>query len=84
MRYRVSNGPGDCVVSGIYQRVETRDLEPATRTTHLVAVQSGEAGRYLDFIKGRGWRKADFTRFSSRTNPAASADDFSLHSLLSS
>jgi hypothetical protein len=24
----------------------------------------------------------DFTRFSSRTNPAASADDLSLHSIL--
>jgi hypothetical protein len=62
---------------------ETQDLEPATRTTHLVAVKRSEANRYLEFMKERAWRKADVTRFSRRTNPSASADDLSLHSLMS-
>ena len=66
----------------LYDHHETRDLEPATRTTHLVAVESDEASRYLDFIKDRGWREVDFTRFSRRSNPAASADDLSLEAIL--
>jgi simple sugar transport system substrate-binding protein len=67
----------------LYDHHETRDLEPAARTTHLVAVRADEANRYLEFMKERAWRKADFTRFSRRTNPSASADDLSLHSLMS-
>jgi hypothetical protein len=67
----------------LHDHHEKRDLEPATRTTHLVAVQKDAAGRYLDFMRGRAWRNADFTRFSRRTNPSASADDLSLHSLMS-
>ena len=59
-----------------------RDLEPASSMTHLVAVEAPEARRYLDFIKDRGWRRVDFTRFSSLGNPAASADDLSLEAIL--
>ena len=36
-----------------------------------------------DVEKERAWRNADFTRFSRRTNPSASADDLSLQSLMS-
>ncbi len=67
----------------LYDHHETQDLEPAARTTHLVAVRRDEANRYLEFIQGRAWRNVDFTRFSRRTNPSASADDLSLHSLMS-
>ena len=67
----------------LHDHHEDRDLEPATRTTHLVAVRKDAAGRYLEFMKGRAWRNADFTRFSRRTNPSASADDRTWQSLRS-
>ena len=67
----------------LYDHHETQDLERTTRTTHLVAVKADEANRYLEFMKERAWRNADFTRFSRRTNPSASADDLSLQSLMS-
>jgi ABC-type sugar transport system substrate-binding protein len=66
----------------LHDHHEARDLEPATRTTHLVAVKADEAGRYLDFIRGRGWRRVDFTRFSARKRPGASADELSLRAIL--
>jgi hypothetical protein len=66
----------------LHDHHEKQDLEPATRTTHLVAVKADEARRYLEFMESRAWRKADFTRFSSRTNPTATADDLSLNAIL--
>jgi ABC-type sugar transport system substrate-binding protein len=66
----------------LHDHHEARDLEPTARTTHLVAVKADEANRYLEFMKERAWRKADFARFSRRTNPSASADDLSLQSLM--
>ena len=64
----------------LYDHHETRDLEPATRTTHLVAVKADEARRYLALMKNRAWREVDFTRFSRRNNPAAA--DLSLDGIL--
>jgi hypothetical protein len=55
----------------LHDHHEARDLERATRTTHLVAVKADEASRYLDLIQNRAWRTADFTRFSRRRNPDA-------------
>jgi ABC-type sugar transport system substrate-binding protein len=55
----------------LYDQNETRDLEPTTRTTHLVAVGAEEASRYQDFMRDRAWRKIDFTRFSRHSDPAA-------------
>lgn len=65
----------------LYDHHEKRDLEPASRTTHLVAVKANEARRYLGFMQDRAWRNVDFTRFSSRNSPAASAADLSLHGI---
>ena len=64
----------------LHDHHETQDLEAEARTTHLVAVKADEASRYLEFMTERAWRKADFTRFSRRTNP--SADELSLSSLM--
>jgi ABC-type sugar transport system substrate-binding protein len=55
----------------LHDHHEKRDLTPESRTTHLVAVRTLQADRYLKFMKGRAWHDADFTRFSRVKNPNA-------------
>ncbi len=59
------------------------DLVPEKRTTHLVAVKTGQADRYLKFMKGHAWRDVDFTCFSRLRNPKATDTDLSLERLIS-
>jgi len=66
----------------LHDHHEKRDLTPQTRTTHLVAVPTSQADRYLRFIRERAWRQVDFTRFSRLRNPDVSEASLSLESIL--
>jgi hypothetical protein len=68
----------------LHDHHEKRDLMPQTRTTHLVAVRTAQADRYLRFMRERGWRQVDFTRFSCLRNPGVSEASLSLDSILPS
>ena len=68
----------------LHDHHEKRDLIPQTRTTHLVAVQTAQADRYLRFMRERSWRQVDFTRFSRLRNPDVSEASLSLDSILTS
>ena len=68
----------------LHDHHENRDLIPQTRTTHLVAVRTAQADRYLRFMRERGWRQVDFTRFSCLRNPGVSEASLSLDSILPS
>jgi ABC-type sugar transport system substrate-binding protein len=65
----------------LHDHHEKRDLVPQTRTTHLVAVRSAEAARYLRFMRDRAWRRVDFTRFSRQGHPDASEAILSMESI---
>jgi hypothetical protein len=66
----------------LHDHHENRDLTPQTRTTHLVAVPTSQADRYLGFMRERAWRQVDFTRFSRLRNPDVSEASLSLESIL--
>ncbi len=58
------------------------DRTPLAQTTRLEAVRADEAARYKKFMKERGWRSADFTRFSARRSPGVLPPEFSLRALV--
>lgn len=66
----------------LYDHHQKHDLTPESRATHLVAVRSAEAHRYVRFIHERAWHGIDFTRFSTVKNPAAKDITFSLETLI--
>jgi ABC-type sugar transport system substrate-binding protein len=59
-----------------------RDFEPWSRRSPLISATPANAGRYRRFVEGRGWRAADFARFSHVANPRAERSDFSLDALV--
>lgn len=60
---------------------EKRDLRATTRTTRLEAVKAAEAEDLRTFLKERGWRSVDFTRYSARHTRRASREELSLRAL---